>query len=197
MNRCSGRGRARACEVGHRGEAGRDEALHVAGAARVQPAVGAAQGERIAVQPWPSTGTVSTCPDSARPPAACGPMIAWMLAFCAGLVGADAIRHAVRVEVTRARSRSAPGWSCGWWCRTPPAGPAGRWWSGRGWGRTLLQSKHAVPRLSHQPTQRATLRPALLRRHRRARGGHLPEGIGSGGASCSEAVRRWPGRARP
>src|SRR5579872_5686216 len=34
-----------------------------------------------ALHACPSTGTVSTCPDSATPPGCCGPMIAWTFAF--------------------------------------------------------------------------------------------------------------------
>ena len=51
------------------------------------------------------------------------------IGLLSGCVGADAIAARRDRRDSRGRSRSAPGSSCGWWCRTTPAAPAVRSWS--------------------------------------------------------------------
>ena len=99
MNRCNGRAGLRARKSG---TAARQEAtkpfMSQAPRAYSRPSARRRVNGSL-LQAWPSTGTVSTWPDSATPPAACGPMMAWMFAFCP--VASVLIRYgnAVRIEI--------------------------------------------------------------------------------------------------
>ncbi len=113
-------------DVGHRGEAGGDETLHVGRAARIQPAVGSAQRERIGAPGLAvdRNGIDMTGQrDATRAVRADDGVDVGLLT---GGIGADTIRNSMRVQVVAHERRSARDWNCGWSCRTTPAWRAGR-----------------------------------------------------------------------
>ncbi len=81
MNRCSGRfsGFAWKSGIAARQDATKPFMSQAPRAYSLPPSPRSVNGSEL--QAWPSTGTVSTWPDKATPPADCGPTIAWMLAF--------------------------------------------------------------------------------------------------------------------
>ncbi len=86
-------------EVGHGGEAGGDEALHVAGAAGEQPSVLAAQGERIGGPRLAVDGNRIDMAGQGQSATGLGAEDRVDIGLVAGRIAADPVADAVSVEI--------------------------------------------------------------------------------------------------
>ena len=113
-------------EFRHERQRGRDEALHVRGAAAV-----------AAARPGRCSGRGRSTSPGRRParrrcdrtgPARAAPRVrSWPAGWpCRPRRRTPGPRRPPAGRGSRARTRSARGWNCGWWYRSRPAGPASR-----------------------------------------------------------------------